>query len=187
VLLAVFFGLLVFAVNAALKKYIPELLQDDSAPEFPPLEDQPKNRIDITLPAVGPEFTSPAGMDEGAGTVSEAGSEESFVSFASEAESLAGEGGDVPLEDAKAYQQRAGSSSRTGDMTDEVDMLPDLESLSDAFIAAEPSAISADSAAHERSSAEHRPSSGNATIDGPDPQLLASAVRTMLNKQQEGK
>jgi hypothetical protein len=177
--LGVFFGIIGAAGYAAIVRWVPEALTEiATTPVEPPAgearPDTPSPRIDITLPAEQPEFMAAGTAGEAEDTI-----DGSFVSFAPQ----------TPREILEAESPKTGDSVTSGalgsyysgDISDDVDVLPDLESLSDAFVAPEP--VSSEEPSFEESP---RPKATSPN-DGPDPKTLASAIRTMFNKDQEGK
>lgn len=74
------------------------------------------------------------------------------------------------------------SLARSSDGLDDLDVLPDLESLSEGF----PSSMGGGgpAPAHEFPESDHRPSDGGRRGDT-DPAMLAQAVRTLLKRDQE--
>jgi hypothetical protein len=165
------FGAFVSGCYAVIARFMPEMLRREPKPgpeSQGPTEGKP--RIDITLPAEAPVFVGTEAAEDGDDTV-----DSSFVSFTPE------RGMVEELQSAETATENVIPVSRSGmlsDIADDVDVLPDLESLSDAFMAAETAAD-----LHEAS----EPVSSKAPGDGPDPETLASAIRTMMNKTQEGK
>ncbi len=182
--LGIGFGIIASAAYAAMAKWVPEAITEIETPPGgtgarEPNADPAGPRIDITLPAEQPEFVSPGAPGEAEEAV-----DGSFVSFAPQA----------PHEIADSDSPRSADSSGTGgayfsgDISDDVDVLPDLESLSDAFVAPEPVSIEeSDSSQGSSRGAESSRPRAYSPNDGPDPKTLASAVRTMFNKDQEGK
>jgi len=85
---------------------------------------------------------------------------------------------DLPL----ANQAKPAALTRQSDGLDDLDVLPDLESLSDGF----GSSMGGGGmpAAHDVSEPDHRPREGGRRGDA-DPAMLAQAVRTLLKRDQE--
>lgn len=81
-----------------------------------------------------------------------------------------------------SQNQQAAPLSRPSDGLDDLDVLPDLESLSDGFNSS--MGGGGMSTTHEVSEPDHRPREGGRRGDA-DPAMLAQAVRTLLKRDQE--
>jgi hypothetical protein len=198
-----FFGAIVFGALFLLRRFLPEAFGAE-AEEAQPGQIVGGN-VDIVLPGDLPP--SPEGQAEAeedlesvvqppmprrarrpAAVVAEADDDEVEEALAEEVSPYASDSlldGPPADEDEDAAVAAAAAAAslpmRTSEGLDDLDVLPDLESLSDGFS----SSPEADGTpVHEYGETERRPREGGSRGDA-DPAVLAQAVRTLLKRDQE--
>lgn len=162
-----------------IRTFLPELLGEPSAPEPAGQgaeSPDPEHRLNIVLPG-GDEAAEevedlPAASDPGSV------GEEELRDLEKDAEEI---GTDSLVPEEEPGEARAPVSARPPATFDELDVLPDLDGLSDVFAAA----------SHENIDAGEAPvrdpiSSTGASRDGIDAATMAQAVRTLLKRDQKG-
>jgi len=179
---AIIFGGLAFGIEHVLRNYLPELFvgSDRSSPEG--------NAVDITLDDENPHVSAEEG--EGAAKGYEQAdtgsrSEEDLDDFAEDAEDNG-----HPLPGEFSEERSVGSAS---DGVDDENDVEDLEAVSDGGEISDSELPSFDSVESTFTSAETDDSergAGLANVDvlgsEEDPEVVARAVRTLMNKDREG-
>jgi len=194
-LLAVFFGLACFGAIMLLKRFLPELF-DGSVPidsgEAGDLPDTGR-LVNIVLPGaedlqeLSPDVSgamqyqeAPAGQIGALDRIAAAGPAEE------QAGTLETEVQDIRSESLLLHSDATGASDPMGPRPsvalDELDVLPDLDSLTDSFVASSGDIVTNDDVAGSPSPY----ASGSAGSDKGDPALLAKAVQTLLRRDQKG-
>ena len=198
------FGALVYGAIALLRRFTPGLIDEGASGEaVGPAEaeegPEPGSSVNIVLPAEGPGFDGRGedafGTEHGAEAGPEAagGLEELPAAprgAAGAAEDPGGyefaAGSLVDAEDAEPVGARAaaGASPGPAESFDELDVLPDLESLSDSFEAAATRSMTR-GADDDEGARRPRPTSSGGDRNS-DPAVLAQAVRTLLKRDEKG-
>lgn len=161
------------------RKFLPELYSDGSAASPSASEVEPEHRLNIVLPGEGEDSPSdveaiPEAMDPGSV------GEEELRDLDREAEEI-GTDSLVPAEEASAVGETPRVSARPPASFEELDVLPDLDGLSDVFSTASHESIDAGTPA-----ARDPISTSGASRDGVDAVVMAQAVRTLLKRDQKG-
>ena len=193
------FGGLVYGAFFLLRRYVPDLV---ASPEKTESEVEPElgSKVDIVLQGEGPqtEAQSPEDLDESMAFTREAPSpskagrspvetgadtedflyaNESLLDEPTEAEAVTEE----PVASSALEAHAAPSGVSSG--IDDLDVLPDLESLSDGFVPLSHEMGGASTHEYEESEPRNREPRGKG--EGADPAMLAKAVRTLLKRDQE--
>jgi len=185
--LGIGFALAAYGAVALFRRFLPELFEDYVPP---PASDEPGSRINIVLPE-GDAYESRAAMrsaedvelleesalrDEGlaASAIATAGEAE-LESLREEVKAIRDEGL-VPAQAAPRPSEPGGPRPSVG--VDELDVLPDLDSLSDSFIAPIGDA-------QEDEGFAGRPSPSGPG-DAGEAAVMAKAIQTILRRDQKG-
>jgi hypothetical protein len=192
-------GSLVYGGFSLAHRFMPELFEEGT--EEAAQDSGLGSRVDIVLPAEGPEvegekvnLISPESTIEANAPDTQAEPEPFASSEAKRQpyEEDAGLGGesllDGPDEASPVESVDApplfDSSLREG--LDDLDVLPDLDSLSDSFAESPPSARTEDAAERRGTYGSTGNKASASGAAGSDPALLAQAVRTLLKRDQKG-
>lgn len=166
---ALIFGGLAAGIEYALKNFLPELLSAGSAENEQPSE----GGVDITLADENPHARneSPAAGDD-------AGAADDIDDFMSETagEDDSADTGTVASESRSDGADEVEELEEVGGPTDSGSELPSFDGVEATFASAEPISAGADSV----------PSSVDVLGSDEDPEVVARAVRTLMNKDQEG-
>jgi hypothetical protein len=194
-LLAVFFGLACFGAIMLLKRFLPELF-DGSSPvdrtESGEVSDTGR-LVNIVLPGgeelqeLSPDTSGSMQYQEAPGT--QAGLPDRTAAAAMPDEqsgSLESDVQDIRSESLLLHGEGSGAADSMGPRPsvalDELDVLPDLDSLTDSFVASSGDIVTNDDVAGSPSPY----AAGSAGSDKGDPALLAKAVQTLLRRDQKG-
>ncbi len=193
-LLAVFFGLACFGAIMLLKRFLPELF-DGSAPiergDSGDVSDTGR-LVNIVLPG-GEELQELSSYAPGSEPQDMLGSQAAAPERVSapgmgdeEAATLEHDVQDIRSESLLLHGDSTGASDSMGPRPsvalDELDVLPDLDSLTDSFVASSGDIVTNDDVAGSPSPY----AAGSAGSDKGDPALLAKAVQTLLRRDQKG-
>lgn len=198
------FGAFVYGAIALLRRFTPGLVEEGASGESvghagPEEEPAPGSSVNIVLPAEGPGAEERGdeafGADHGAevGLDADSGLEELPEAPRRAVRAPEDSGGYefaagslVDAEDAEPVGARAavGASPGPAESFDELDVLPDLESLSDSFEAAATRSMTRGSDDDE-GARRPRPQ-GSGGDRNSDPAVLAQAVRTLLKRDEKG-
>jgi hypothetical protein len=165
-------------------KFMPEIFGEDSAPEpFVAPAPEPEHRLNIVLPGDGESGVeeAPAEVENLSSSTPEPGNvgDAELRDFDREAEEI-GTDTLVP-QDATEVEEQPKTPARPPAAFEDLDVLPDLDGLSDSFTAAANEDIDAGSPP------ERDPiSTTGASRDGVDAATMAQAVRTLLKRDQKG-
>ncbi|MBP7262729.1 MAG: hypothetical protein KBB32_01015 [Spirochaetia bacterium] len=208
VLLGALFALMTYGAIAVLRRFMPELFEDGQAPADALEREAPGQRVNIVLPGDEAPAVSGPGAESADSAESVATAEGELAGSSGEApehipvldrvmaaerperradDDLADIESDVEAIQAESLipkndqPEPVSRPPRPSVALDELDVLPDLDTLSDSF-----SEVVSDGDQGEEESPIYAPVSGGSDSAAGDPAALAKAVQTLLRRDQKG-